>query len=335
MNAQPPPPSRERQGTPAVSTVQTSHVDQARSALATTFFPHRLLPLERSGEFGMSMRAVDLGPITVGRVSYEKSPVSLDFGELGEFYHFSFPLSGSVAATCGHRDTTASPDHGIIYPPEERTVITRWDAGCTQHGVRFERSALTRELEHLLGHKVRSPIEFARGVDLTSGVAAGLVRLINTLVADLDTGGALVGSPHMGRQLARTLATALLTCADHQYRGELDAPVVATRPRTVHRAIEAMHADPAHPHTVPELAEIAGCSVRALQHGFAQHVGCAPMTYLRTLRLEAVHEDLRLPDQRASIADIAHRWGFRHLGRFAADYRHRYGETPSQTSRTH
>lgn len=333
MNAQPPPPSRERQGTPAVSTVQTSHVDQARSALATTFFPHRLLPLERSGEFGMSMRAVDLGPITIGRVSYENSPVSLDFGELGEFYHFSFPLSGSVAASCGHQDTTASPDHGIIYRPEERTVITRWDGGCTQHGVRFERSALTRELEHLLGHEARSPIEFARGVDLTTGAAAGLVRLINTLITDLDTGGALVGSRHVSKQLARTLSTTLLTCTDHQYRGELDAPVAAARPRTVRRAIEAMHGDPAHPHTVHELAEIAGCSVRALQHGFAQHVGRGPMSYLRDLRLDGVHRDLRLTERRESVTDIAHRWGFRHLGRFAADYRRRYNETPSQASR--
>jgi AraC-like DNA-binding protein len=34
---------------------------------------------------------------------------------------------------------------------------------------------------------------------------------------------------------------------------------------------------------------------------------------------------------RTTVTDVAHRWGFDHLGRFAASYRARYHTTPSQT----
>ena len=35
-----------------------------------------------------------------------------------------------------------------------------------------------------------------------------------------------------------------------------------------------------------------------------------------------------------SVAALAARWGFTHLGRFAMEYRRRYGHYPSQTLRT-
>ncbi|MFJ9009929.1 helix-turn-helix domain-containing protein [Streptomyces canus] len=34
-----------------------------------------------------------------------------------------------------------------------------------------------------------------------------------------------------------------------------------------------------------------------------------------------------------TVTEVAHVWGFVHLGRFARRYRERYGESPSQTLR--
>lgn len=75
-------------------------------------------------------------------------------------------------------------------------------------------------------------------------------------------------------------------------------------------------------------------SVRSLQEGFRRHVGCAPMTYLQQLRLNRVRETLLEGDPaRVTVAAVAHRWGFAHLGRFASAYRERFGESPSETLR--
>ena len=58
------------------------------------------------------------------------------------------------------------------------------------------------------------------------------------------------------------------------------------------------------------------------------------MHYLRDLRMERAH---RAAERReaASVAGVALRWGFAHMGRFSNDYKARYLETPSQTLRRH
>lgn len=58
----------------------------------------------------------------------------------------------------------------------------------------------------------------------------------------------------------------------------------------------------------------------------------SPMAYLRQVRLARAHEDARRGGVR-SVAEVAHRWGFSHLGRFAAAYAARYGAVPSETLR--
>jgi transcriptional regulator GlxA family with amidase domain len=59
------------------------------------------------------------------------------------------------------------------------------------------------------------------------------------------------------------------------------------------------------------------------------------MRYLRDVRLNRVHAELRSADPRsASVSQIATRWGFLYLGRFAAAYRDKFGRRPSETLRT-
>ena len=58
------------------------------------------------------------------------------------------------------------------------------------------------------------------------------------------------------------------------------------------------------------------------------------MTWLKHQRLTQVHDELRLADpSQVNVTEVATRWGFFHLGRFASDYRARFGLLPSQTLR--
>jgi AraC family transcriptional regulator, ethanolamine operon transcriptional activator len=54
------------------------------------------------------------------------------------------------------------------------------------------------------------------------------------------------------------------------------------------------------------------------------------VTYLRVMRLNRVRRELQT-HRRDSIGDVAARWGFWHLSRFAADYSRLFGELPSAT----
>jgi transcriptional regulator GlxA family with amidase domain len=102
----------------------------------------------------------------------------------------------------------------------------------------------------------------------------------------------------------------------------------------VKRALDVMHAEPWRNYTIKDLAAVAGVGVRVLQESFRQHVGVSPLTYLRRIRLDGVHAELSRSDPgQASVSEIAYRWGFTHLGRFAGSYRERFGVSPSHTLR--
>jgi transcriptional regulator GlxA family with amidase domain len=87
--------------------------------------------------------------------------------------------------------------------------------------------------------------------------------------------------------------------------------------------------------SVTDLARRANTSVRSLEEGFRAHLGTTPMRYLRDVRLAHAHEALRRGDPEATTATaIAHRWGFNHYGRFASQYRVKFGRTPGETLRS-
>lgn len=79
------------------------------------------------------------------------------------------------------------------------------------------------------------------------------------------------------------------------------------------------------------LATEAGISLRAFQNAFRTATGTSPMAYVRAVRLERAHGELRLGPPGATVSQIARRWGFVHLGRFACAYEQCYGQLPSVT----
>ncbi|MFE7204269.1 AraC family transcriptional regulator [Pseudonocardia alni] len=316
---------------PPVASFHTGDLDEARVALGSEFYPHRLSALQRSANFEMSLRSAECGALTVGVLAYDGPDVSLDFGELADSYHFSIPVRGCVDAVCGTRPTTSTSGEGAIYSPAGRTVITRWQAGCAQYGLKFDRRVLEDELGTMIGRSVRHPIRFTPGLSVTSPAGTSWFGLVRTLTRELKGGCGLLYDPKVAAQLSRAVCTGLLLAGEHEYSEEVHRPRPPARPRTIRRALEAIDAAPQDPHTVASLASLVGASVRSLQEGFARHVGMPPMAYLRDVRLARVHADLQAGVDGASVADVAHRWGLRHLGRFAADYRRKYGCPPSQT----
>lgn len=91
------------------------------------------------------------------------------------------------------------------------------------------------------------------------------------------------------------------------------------------------------PREVPSIGDLcraAQVSERTLEYAFRDRFGMTPVSYLKTIRLNGVHKSLMESDPRSTrIADVAGRWGFRHMGQFAADYRGHFGELPSSTLR--
>ncbi len=104
-----------------------------------------------------------------------------------------------------------------------------------------------------------------------------------------------------------------------------------------HRGILARFEDLLQAEPFPRTAEIGtalGVSARTLRICCEEQLGMGPAEYVRRRRMQLVHRALRNgnPDA-ASISAVARRYGFRGIGRFAANYRALFGELPSATLR--
>ena len=86
------------------------------------------------------------------------------------------------------------------------------------------------------------------------------------------------------------------------------------------------------PISVEDIARAAGCSQRAMLGAFQADRGQNIISVLRDLRLDAARNALTDGQEGLSIVGIALRYGFSNAGRFAASYRSRFGETPSETT---
>ena len=76
---------------------------------------------------------------------------------------------------------------------------------------------------------------------------------------------------------------------------------------------------------------MAGTSPRTLQRQFLTFLGKTPHAVRRDIGFERARRELLQGSPGEKIMDVAARCGFPHFGRFAVEYRRRYGEMPSQT----
>jgi len=106
----------------------------------------------------------------------------------------------------------------------------------------------------------------------------------------------------------------------------------ARRRLAVERAREYIELQLSEPLPLSELCRYAHVQARSLEYGFREITGLSPLTYIKSLRLNAVRKTLLNAHTRErSISEIALDYGFWHLSQFAVDYRKFFGETPTAT----
>jgi AraC-like DNA-binding protein len=313
---------------------RTRSPEEAIHLCALSFYPHRLALLGPSHSFGMSQRVTRVGPITLGDNTYE-SDVALRFDGGRASYHVCVPLRGRLESRHRGRYLMSTPTLGSIYRPDSEITATRWHGGSRHLQVKIDQFAVDRALGALLDTELEldSPIAFDAALPLHAGAAKDWVRLVLMVHRQLERADSLMRHPLVWDPLVETLIHGLLLVADHPYSQALAAPA-QPGPAAVHDAIDLIEAGPHLPLTTSTLAKQCHVSARTLQEGFRRHLGMSPMAYLRVVRLRRAHRDLRSANpSHSSVASIAHRWGFTHLGRFAAAHKTMFGETPRQALR--
>jgi AraC-like DNA-binding protein len=82
---------------------------------------------------------------------------------------------------------------------------------------------------------------------------------------------------------------------------------------------------------LPEICAALNVSAPTLRRCCEEYLGMSPMRYLWLRRMNLVRLQLQQRDSSTSVTAAAMNFGFWHLGRFAAEYRSLFGETPRAT----
>ena len=313
--------------------IRTTSPEESIHLCKTSFYPHQLKLLGPSRNFGLVHRVTRVGPITVGDITY-RTDVALGFDDALGSYHINVPLNGWLESR--HRGVQMSPSPAMasIYRPDGEIAVTRWPGGTRNVAVKIDQVALERALESLVDGPVDSPIPFTAELPLKGDAAQSWVRLLLMVQRHLDGPDSVLRHSVVSVPLVESLIHGFLLVAEHPYRETLAAPAKPGRPAAVRQAMDIIEARAHLPLSTSALAQQCHISVRTLQEGFRRHLGMSPMAYVRVVRLRHAHRDLRSADPTDNtVAAIAHRWGFTHLGRFAAAHKATYGDTPTETLR--
>jgi AraC-like DNA-binding protein len=208
------------------------------------------------------------------------------------------------------------------------------DEDFSQMAVMIPHAELQLELENLLGHSAANPLEFSPELDLTTGPGCTVLQTLQLIDQISNDSPGLLQHPIASQRLEQVLMESLLLAQPHNYSSALSSPVASAGPRPVAHAVELLRANPEHAWTVSELADVVAVSVRSLQEGFRRSMSNTPMAYLRELRLEQIHKELSDAEPgTVTVTQVAAKWGITHFGRFAASYRQKFSERPSDTMR--
>lgn len=312
--------------------LDTRDLDEARDRIAQAYCPHSLTVVRNGASFHAVQREANVGAVSVHGLEYGATML-VDPVPLRNWLLVSSPVRGRLHVRSGREERRVGVGETVVLDPYRKFSLC-FEDDCRLLTIRFERRLVERVLSEIAGAGDLVLAEF--GLDSpVSGREAQSWSAVSTLLTKEARGEhTWADRPLLRAQLERIAVVAL--AETHPIRLERKAASRSrAAPATVRRVAEFIMAEPDRDFTLTDLAARAGLSVRALQEAFRRHMDTTPMGFVRQVRLRRAHQDLLIADPRdgATVAEIAFRWGFGNLGRFACDYAERYGCLPSETLR--
>ena len=160
------------------------------------------------------------------------------------------------------------------------------------------------------------------------------LQRLHAAAGDLaDNAPEIIANPDAARGLEQALIEAMVGCLAS--REDRESSVAQGQHAIVMRRFRrAIEDNPEQPLYIPEICKTIRVSDRTLRMCCQEHLGMGPKRYLLLRRMHLVQRALRdAAPETMSVTEIATRFGFWQLGRFAVEYQALFGEAPSATLR--
>ena len=311
-------------------------LDSARVLGGRLYHEHELNPLAGREPPSYSVDALVSADLTLGLMRYS-SGVHIVTGHLGS-YHVNIPLDEPLSTASGRHHEVIAAGHAAVYHPDRPTVLQGWQQGGRVLALKISRQRLEEQASWMLRRAVTS-VDFDLSLRLDHPRGREWLSLVRLLSNALVSEDSLAHNALVGPALTDSLIGGLLLVSGYVDEGALE-PALSTRTRpatrseALDRAVQFVRQNAEKPLTTAAIAAAAGTSSRTLQAAFRADLVTTPHEFLRSVRLERTRDDLlRARPRDVTVAEVARRWGFTNLGRFAAQYTRVYGESPKATLR--
>jgi AraC-like DNA-binding protein len=307
-------------------------LELAREYLSGVLGPHRVAYLTRDRRLDFRHRLAKLGAVELNVLQYG-GHVMVAAPYLPDYYLLEIMLAGTCTLAQGGRSFDIPAGSVAVINPN-RPFTKCLSPAARKLMIRIERSLLERELRAWAGCEPKELIEFDQSRAFAMEKVATLMHAVRMLCDDLRDESSSLDHPLVRDRVASTLASALLVGLPHNHSRALEAADTSIAPASVRRAERFIEENAVKAIGLTDVACAAGVSARALQMAFRRFRDTTPMAHLRALRLDLARGELaRAGRHGGSVTAVANAHGFGSLSRFAADYKARYHESPSETLR--
>lgn len=303
----------------------SGNLDEVVESCTRTLRPHRLLLRGKSAKLATRLHHVQIGRLSLNRLCYGGDVTVTPFVPEEDNFLITLPLHGAAQFHYGNASAGVAPRRGAIVGPyrEFRFDI---DSGFDQIVLRLDRRRVETVCASLSGAETVAPVNFELALTDMPNFWSKLLEAATSL----STSGMVLDHPRLFVHLEELIIETLLLTQPNNFTSTVSADGDRAHSRQVRRAMEYMREHIAEPLRMSEVARVCGLSLRSLQAGFQRDLGISPRQWLRTQRLERVHAILSTaPRGSVTVTEVALQWGFFHLGEFAAHFKARFGEKPS------
>lgn len=287
--------------------------------------PHRLLLHGARPRLETRLHHLRVGPVSLNRLRYGTDVTVAPAVPEEDNFLVVLPLGGKARFRYGRDGRDVAPGRGAIvgpYHPFRFDIDARFD----QIILRLDRRRVETIAADLAGAGRIDPVHFDLALEPMPDFWH---KLLETVVVLGLAGGHAAPSRLLGHFEDVVIETLLLNQPNSASAGI----AAASRPAPtaqIRRAMDYMRERPGEPVRLGAVARHCGLSLRGLQLGFRRDLGVAPARWWRGQRLDQAHAALleAVPGT-VSVTDIAMQSGFFHPGEFAAQFKARFGERPS------
>ncbi|MEU1817573.1 AraC family transcriptional regulator [Streptomyces roseifaciens] len=315
--------------------VLSNDLDETREIISSAYSPYQLSVLGDPKEFSAWYAEGGFPGITVSGLQYGAetlvAPQPLD-----SYLLVCQLVRGRVRVMSpGREERVVGPGQTYVLDPY-RSFQVHWAPGARMTTVRLDREMVERAAADALGIDGSVRARFSLNGTTSAAASRSWAGISAAVHREVLGEGVARSSPLVAGHLTQSTAAILMQThelitqgVDAQRPGEVAHPAVR-------RAMALAEERADQPLTLADLAAAARVSPRALQEAFRRHVDSTPLGYLREVRLGRAHQELVAArgDGDVTVAEVAYRWGFNNLGRFAGYYQRRYGHPPSRTLRS-